>query len=84
MQEPTHTCPKCQCSMEEGYIPDRTRGTVYQSHWVRGLPPPHSFWFKPIAGPFKDLVISGSYQDYLKVITYRCPNCGYLESFAPA
>jgi len=81
MPEPTHTCPKCQKSMEIGFIPAWTYGAVLQTHWVRGLPSRASFWER--LGHFRDLAISSRYGDYLKVVTYRCPDCGYLESYAP-
>ena len=81
MAELSHICPKCQKSMEQGFIPDWTHGAVLQTNWVRGLPSRASFWQR--LGTFKDLAISYDYKDYLKVVTYRCPECGYLESFAP-
>jgi hypothetical protein len=46
------------------------------------MPEAASFWRKPAIGPLRQLAIS-DYRDCLKVITYRCPDCGYLESYAP-
>jgi DNA-directed RNA polymerase subunit RPC12/RpoP len=84
MQERSYTCPKCQHKMEPGFIPELAyHGFVFQTHWVRGVPSPAS-WFQKPWNQLKKLAIRGDYQDFLKVITYRCPDCGYLESYARA
>jgi hypothetical protein len=64
-------CPKCQRQMEAGFVLDRTfRGGAAQSAWIEGTPRP-SFW----TGLRFDRAA-------LKpVTTYRCPGCGYLESY---
>ncbi len=65
-------CSKCQTEMETGYIMDRGHhNTRSQSTWVEGEPEP-SFWTgTKIAG-----------KEQFQVHTFRCPNCGYLESYA--
>jgi Domain of unknown function (DUF6487) len=70
-------CPKCNAAMEEGFILDsreyRSLTTVIQ--WIEGAPEyDHSFW----NGGFK---VSGRRK--FQVTTYRCADCGYLESYAP-
>lgn len=58
--------------MEVGYIIDRGHGqTRAPATWVEGKPEP-SFWM--------GTKIAGKAQ--LQVHTFRCPKCGYLESYA--
>jgi predicted nucleic-acid-binding Zn-ribbon protein len=64
-------CPKCRSSMEEGFIKDESYGTTYPSQWVEGAPE-KSFW--------TGLKTRG--KDQVVVSTFRCVNCGYLESYA--
>ena len=64
-------CPKCRGKMEEGFIKDEGYGTIQASKWVEGLPE-KSFW--------TGTKTRGKNQ--VQVITYRCPGCGYLESYA--
>jgi hypothetical protein len=64
-------CPKCDGQMEEGFMLDRTYGAQLPSQWVEGEPE-KSFWFGTrTAG-----------REILRVTTYRCRKCGYLESYA--
>lgn len=64
-------CPKCRGKMEEGFIKDQDCGAVHASKWVEGAPE-KSFW--------TGTKTQGKNQ--VQVITYRCPGCGYLESYA--
>jgi hypothetical protein len=57
--------------MDPGFVLDRTHGAVAQSTWVEGAPVP-SIW--------TGLKLKG--HQHLPVMTYRCPKCGYLESYA--
>jgi hypothetical protein len=66
------TCPKCSGQMEDGFTLDHTHGENLQAAWVEG-PPKRSFW----AG----LKVPRAIQH--PITTYRCPGCGYLESYAP-
>lgn len=72
---PTHepTCPKCTLAMEAGYVLDQAYGAVAQSAWIDGAPE-RSFW--------TGLKLKGHQR--LPVTTFRCPKCGYLESYAPS
>jgi len=67
-------CPKCQGSMDPGFIAtknhDASRGTQF---WVEGEPV-RSFWF--------GLRVKGKTQ--LEVQTFRCSRCHFLEHYAPA
>jgi len=66
-------CSKCQTEMEVGYIIDRAHhNTRAPATWVEGEPEP-SFW--------TGTKISGKEQH--QVNTFRCPGCGFLESYAP-
>ena len=67
----THECPKCRNKMQEGFIKDQGHGTIAVPTWVEGAPE-KSFW--------TGTKTSGKAQFTLQ--TYRCPSCGYLESYA--
>jgi hypothetical protein len=58
--------------MERGFVLDQTYGAVMQSAWMEGAPE-RSIW----TGGVK---LKGRRR--LPVTTYRCPRCGYLESYA--
>jgi hypothetical protein len=59
--------------MEEGFVLDHSHGALMQAEWVEG-PPKRSFW--------TGLTVRGTVR--YNVTTYRCPACGYLESYARA
>ena len=64
-------CIRCHTSMEAGYIPDVGYASCTQQRWAPGVPDV-SFW--------RGLKVK---QDQLiRVTTFRCPKCGYLESYA--
>lgn len=70
----SHTCPACRAEMEEGFLLDKADANLPSpQEWVEGQPVP-SFW--------TGLKLKG--KDKLRVTTYRCPNCGLLQSYAPA
>ncbi len=65
-------CIRCKTQMAPGYLleaGDHNARTVTQ--WVDGHPE-KSFW---VGLKTKD-------RDVMPVMTYRCPACGYLESYA--
>jgi hypothetical protein len=74
------TCPKCQVLMEPGFIRDTgavpiTTPDVFsvQSTWIEGSPRSDwSFWHGRDPESKKPRPI----------VTYRCPECSYLESYA--
>jgi uncharacterized Zn finger protein len=65
-------CVKCGTVMEEGFVLDNTYGARLQAEWVEGAPE-GSRW----------MGIKTKGKEHLPVLTYRCPNCAYLESYAP-
>jgi hypothetical protein len=73
MSERTIACTRCRTTMEPGFVLDQTYGAMAQSDWVAGKPE-RSFW--------TGLTVKG--RERLPVTTYRCPKCGYLESYASA
>jgi hypothetical protein len=57
--------------MDEGYVVDFTHGGYRAGTWVAD-PPEKSFW--------TGVKLTGHAQ--LPIRTYRCRQCGYLESYA--
>lgn len=67
------TCAKCGTAMEAGFLLDhQAHASGTQSAWIDGAPE-RSFW--------TGLKLKGHQR--LPVTTYRCPKCGFLESYAP-
>ena len=65
-------CLRCKGRMELGIILDNgTTGMIYQQQWMDGSAE-KSIW--------TGLKTKGHIS--YKVLTYRCVNCGYLESYA--
>lgn len=65
-------CPYCRVAMEQGFVIDRqhhSKPGVQQ--WAEGTPEP-SFW--------TGLKLKG--KRVKKVSTWRCPDCGLLQSYA--
>ncbi len=66
------SCPKCQSSMQEGYVVDHTHGGARTvSTWVEGEPKP-SFWL--------GLTFQGTTP--LAIESWRCTRCGFIEQYA--
>ena len=68
---PSLTCPKCSATMEEGYVVDHTYGGMMPAEWIEG---------KPIKSFWMGLKIAKDTNHAVK--TYRCTDCGFLESYA--
>ena len=66
-------CMRCHAHMEVGYVPDVTYGGYLLQNWCPGEPK-SGFWMRPGLKVKKD--------QFIPVTTLRCPNCGYLESYA--
>lgn len=64
-------CPRCKGPLESGYVLDRRAGGKYQlSIWSPG---------EPKKSLFKTVKAN---KGAVPVRTYRCGDCGYLESYA--
>lgn len=68
----SRSCPKCNSSMIQGFIADRTDNARYVSSWVEGAPR-KSFW----------LGVKLGRSPRIEIQTWRCQRCGFLESYAP-
>lgn len=72
MSSRSHACPHCEQSMEVGLLLDKgDHNSLTNAEWLEGAPD-KSFW---TGLKTKD-------RKRLPVRTYRCPRCGYLESYA--
>lgn len=69
----TPACLRCQTPMEDGFLVDHARNSLRVTLWCAGKPE-KSFW----AGEMS----SAQYKTAMCVSTFRCPDCGYLESYA--
>ena len=63
-------CAKCGTPMEPGFILDSGYGHTGASTWVEG-----ELGTRPWAAQLEG-------RDRIALTTYRCPGCGYLESYA--
>lgn len=72
MTVPEPVCPKCNTAMEPGFVLDQSYATNVQSTWVGGTAE-RSIW--------TGVKLKGHQR--LPITTFRCPACGYLESYAP-
>ncbi len=91
--EPPTTCIKCGGSMEEGLAVDNAK-TVPEGYpaygkrvslggsasWWQITPADPGLKVGPIGDFTADRVLAGQKK---QIFTYRCPDCGYLESYAP-
>ena len=66
----SHTCPKCQGSMSEGFSAADRQGMRTVSSWHEGEP--RKAWWGDVKMSKKPLPI----------ITWRCNRCGFLENYA--
>ncbi len=64
------TCPKCQASMAEGFIPFEKYSVPQVTGWFAGAP--KKGWWGDVKLPGKPIPIA----------TYRCTKCGFLEQYA--
>ena len=66
----SHTCPKCQSIMAEGFVAAEKYGMPTVSSWIEGA---------PRKGWWGDVKTSGK---PIPIATWRCQRCGYLENYA--
>ena len=67
----TVECIRCHVPMEQGFVIDGRHEGFVQQQWTSGVPK-RSFWMGLKLE--KDKIVG--------VTTWRCPSCGYLESYA--
>jgi len=70
----TLDCMRCHSPMEKGFLADASHGGVYQARWCRGEASPNWFGAEVKMQQFESAVTT---------VSYRCPKCGLLESYAP-
>lgn len=68
---PQKNCPKCAGNMEIGFIADYKHGGIGTSDWVAGEAE-KSIWTGIKVRKKKQYLVN----------TFRCINCGFLESYA--
>ncbi len=74
MPERALQCLRCSGPMEQGFVADKAHYSIPEvQNWVEGVPE-RSFW--------SGIRLKG--KGVLPVKTYRCEQCGYLESYAEA
>lgn len=66
-----HSCPKCQSSMQQGWVLDHTYGARAVSSWVEGEPK-RSIWV--------GVKLEGKAP--IEIESWRCSRCGYIEQYA--
>ena len=70
-------CRNCRVSMERGYCIDHGHGNAQlREEWTSGVPEPARFLFMTYTKTVGK-------QDRVPVVTWRCPRCSLLESYAP-
>ncbi len=65
----SHTRPKCQSSMVEGFVPQDQSGTKAVSGCAEGAPNKRWYGVKVTGKP-------------IEIATWRCTRCGFLEQYA--
>lgn len=70
-------CPDCTVGMDPGFMPDvGHNGVVIQGLWHPGDPEPRKLLGFISAGVKLDQ------KNCLKIVAYRCPQCGLLRLYA--
>ena len=64
-------CSKCNSDMQQGVVVDLSYAGILHSMWVEDQPETGV-----VAG------IADTHKRKLKTVTYRCSNCGFLDSYA--
>lgn len=64
-------CVKCGGEMRQGFVVEVARSRAYPNTWIEGAPEEHYL---------RGLKMKG--RDTYPISTFRCPACGYLESYA--
>jgi len=64
-------CPKCQSTMQEGWVLDNTHGGRAVAAWVEGEPK-KSIWV--------GVKLDG--KQPIEIESWRCTRCGFIEQYA--
>ncbi|QDV18258.1 hypothetical protein Pan153_29150 [Gimesia panareensis] len=78
----TPHCPDCETEMETGFIPDNTFLGEFQTKWHPGDPESAGGTFFGMKVKNRTQTVKVDESQMRKVITYRCPACGLLRSYA--
>ena len=73
-----YQCPDCGGEMEQGFIPDASYMSVWQTCWHRGAPEGKTF----LGVDAKSLGINYDADKMLPVTACRCTGCGLLKFHA--
>ena len=68
------SCYRCAGAMDVGMLVDRDYATKHQARWAAGQP-------RTGVSAWMGGEVTGKHAQY-RVVTYRCSQCGALESFA--
>jgi hypothetical protein len=68
-------CLRCTATMEHGFLLDHAHMAMMQARWCSGEP--QASWLN-LTGEVR----SAQAQAGFKVTAFRCPECGYIESYA--
>jgi rubrerythrin len=75
-------CLRCSQPMHTGFqVDDVSRESYRQAQWAPG--PPHSKEGKFLGMKmFEEWCLEIKKEDLKPIVTWRCPECGYLEQYA--
>lgn len=73
------SCPDCGVAMEPGYVPDFAHAGVVPTRWHPRMPEYHHTFFGLEVG---DHQLKVDHAALLPVVTWRCPTCHLLRSYA--
>ncbi len=77
MSSSTPNCLRCRVEMKSGLLLDRGHhNSQNQAEWVEGEPEQRKLLGFPVG-------LKTANHEILKIVAYRCPRCGMLESYAP-
>lgn len=72
--QPPPRCRDCNIELEPGALLEVSSASTNVVRWTPGVPEP---------GWFGNEVVHTTHRIALRTLTYRCPKCFRLESFAP-
>lgn len=76
-------CLHCETPMEQGFqVDDVQRETYRQAQWAPGPPKSDDSKFLGMK-MYENWLLKVEKEQLKPIITYRCPECGYLENYAP-